>query len=56
VLLVNLLRSLARSRPAVNLPIVAVSFAAVLSGVFSIPIALLTLGPVSIAVAWFRRR
>jgi chromate transporter len=56
VLLVNLLRSLARSRPAVNLPIAAASFAAVLSGVFSIPLALIALGPISIAVAWFRRR
>jgi chromate transporter len=56
VLLVNLLRSLVRSHPAVNLPIAAASFAAVLSGVLSIPVALVTLGPVSIAAAWFRRR
>jgi chromate transporter len=56
VLLVNLLRSLARSHPAANLPIAAASFAAVLSGVFSIPLALITIGPISIAVAWFRRR
>jgi chromate transporter len=56
VLLVNLLRSLARSRPAVTLPICAASFAVVLSGVLSIPLALITLGPVSIAIAWFRRR
>ena len=56
VLLINLLRSLARSRPAVTLPICAASCAAVLSGVLSIPLALITLGPVSIAIAWFRRR
>jgi chromate transport protein ChrA len=56
VLLVNLLRTLARTHPAANLPIAAASLAAVLSGVFSIPLALLALGPVSIAVAWFRRR
>jgi chromate transporter len=55
VLLVNLLRALVRSRPAATLPIAAASCAAVLSGVFSIPLALLTLGPLSIAVAWFRR-
>jgi len=56
VLLINLLRTLARTRPAVTLPIAAASFAAVLSGVLSIPLALLTLGPISIALAWFRRR
>jgi chromate transporter len=55
VLLVNLLRALVRSRPAATLPIAAASCAAVLSGVFSIPLALLILGPLSIAVAWFRR-
>lgn len=56
VLLVNLLRTLARTRPAVTLPIATVSFAAVLGGFLSVPLALLTLGPLSIAVAWFRRR
>jgi chromate transporter len=56
VLLVNLLRTLARNRPAVSIPFAATSFALVLGGVLSVPLALLTLGPISIAVAWFRRR
>jgi chromate transporter len=55
VIVVNLLRTLSRSRPAVTLPFAAASFAAVLSGIFSIPIALLAIGPLSIAAAWFRR-
>jgi chromate transporter len=56
VLLVNLLRTTVRSRPAVTVPITAASWALVLSGILSIPVALLTLGPISIAFAWFRRR
>jgi chromate transporter len=55
VIVVNLLRTLARTRPAVTLPFVAVSLAAVLSGIFSVPAALLAIGPFSIAAAWFRR-
>jgi chromate transporter len=56
LLVINLLRTLIRSRPIVTLPIAAASCAAVLSGILSIPIALLTLGPISIAFAWFRRK
>jgi chromate transporter len=56
VLLVKLLHTLVRTRPAVTLPIATASFAVVLSGLLSIPLALLTLGPISIAAAWFRRR
>lgn len=56
VVLINLLRTLVRSRPAVTLPIAAASWAMVLGGILSIPVALLTLGPISIACAWFRRR
>jgi len=56
VLLVNLLRTLVRNRPAVSIPVAATSFALVLSGLLSVPFALLTLGPISIAAAWFRRR
>jgi chromate transporter len=56
VLVIKLLRTLAQSRPAVSLPIAAASWAAVLGGILSIPLALLTLGPISIAFAWFRRR
>jgi chromate transporter len=55
VIVVNLLRTLARSRPAATLPFAAASFAVVLAGIFSIPIALLAIGPFSIAAAWFRR-
>jgi chromate transporter len=55
VLLVKLLRTLAQARPAVTLPVAAASFAAVVTGVLSIPLALLALGPISIALAWFRR-
>jgi hypothetical protein len=56
LLVINLLRTLIRSRPIVTVPVAAVSCAAVLSGVLSIPLALLALGPVSIAFAWFRRK
>jgi len=55
VLLVNLLRSLARSRPAVTFPIALASCATVLTGLFTIPVALVILGPISIAIAWFRK-
>jgi chromate transporter len=55
VILANLIRTLARSRPEFTLPFAAVSCAAVLSGVLSIPLALLAIGPFSIATAWFRR-
>jgi hypothetical protein len=40
----------------VSIPVAATSFALVLSGLLSVPFALLTLGPISIAAAWFRRR
>jgi len=56
LLVINLLRTLIRSRPVVTVPVAAVSCAAVLSGLLSIPLALLALGPVSIAFAWFRRK
>jgi chromate transporter len=56
LLVINLLRTLVRTRPAVTVPVATLSCAAVLSGVLSIPLALLTLGPVSIAFAWFRRK
>ena len=56
VLVVQLLRTLVRTRPAVSLPIAASSFGLVVSGVLSVPLALLALGPVSIAFAWFRRK
>jgi chromate transporter len=56
VLVINLLRTLVRSRPTVTIPVAAASFALVLGGVLSIPIALVTLGPISIAIAWLRRR
>jgi chromate transporter len=55
VLLVKLLRALLHSRPAVTLPVAVASFAFVVTGALSIPLALLALGPVSIALAWFRR-
>jgi hypothetical protein len=45
-----------RTRPGVTLPIAAASCAGVLTGVLSIPLALVTLGPLSIALAWFRKR
>ncbi len=56
VLLVKLIITLSKTRPYVTLPIAAISFASVLSGLLNIPIALVTLGPVSIALAWFRKR
>jgi chromate transporter len=56
VLLIKLLTTMIKSRPAVTVPIATLSFASVLSGVLNIPIALITLGPVSIAFAWFRKR
>jgi chromate transporter len=55
VLLVKLLRTLVGSRPAVTLPVAAASFALVVTSILSIPVALLTLGPISIALAWKRR-
>lgn len=56
VLLVNLCRTLLRSRPAVSLPITAASWGLVLGGVLSVPLALLALAPISVAFAWFRKR
>jgi len=56
VLLVKLLQVLVKSRPAASLSIAGVSCAVVLSGVLTIPLALLAIAPVSIAIAWFRRR
>lgn len=52
-MLITLVRTAARTRPAVNLPIALASCALVLSGVFSIPLALFTLGPISVACAWW---
>jgi chromate transporter len=56
LLVINLLRTLIRSRPVVTVPVAAISCGVVLGGLLSIPLALLTLGPVSIAFAWFRRK
>jgi chromate transporter len=56
VLLVKLAIVLLKMRPGITLPIAAASCAGVLSGAMSIPLALLTLGPISIAFAWFKRR
>jgi chromate transporter len=56
VLLVKLIQNLVKSRPFVTVPLAAASFGVVLSGLLSIPLALISLGPVSIAFAWFRRR
>jgi len=56
VLVVKMIGVLWRGRPAVSLPIVAISGAGVATGLLSIPLALLTLAPISIAIAWFRRR
>jgi chromate transporter len=56
VLVVRLIALLLRTRPAVTLPIAAVSCGAVLSGLLTIPLALATLAPISIAIAWFRKR
>jgi chromate transporter len=55
VLLAKLMQNLVKSRPLIALPIAAVSFAVVLTGALSIPLALITVGPLSIALAWFRR-
>lgn len=55
VLLFNIARTLVQSRPAVTVPIALAACAAVLSGLLSVPLALVTLGPISIALAWFRR-
>lgn len=55
VLVIKLLLVLMRMRPGVTLPIAALSCTAVLTGFTNIPVALLTLGPVSVAFAWFKR-
>ncbi len=55
VILVKSLIVCARSRPVTALATVAVSCAAIVGGVLSVPLALVTLGPLSIALAWFRR-
>ena len=55
VMLYSVLRTLVQTRPAVTVPIALASFAVVVSGVLSIPLALLALGPVSVALVWFRR-
>ena len=55
VLVVRMFFVLLRMRPAVTLPIAAAACAGILSGVLNIPLALLTIGPVSIAFAWFKR-
>lgn len=56
VLVVKLFIVLLKMRPGITLPIAALSCASILAGVFSIPLALLTFGPISIAFAWFKRR
>lgn len=56
VLLIKLLATMIKTRPLLTVPIAALSFASVLSGVLNVPLALVTLGPVSIAFAWFRKR
>jgi chromate transporter len=56
VLLVKLFLVLLKMRPAISLPIAAFSCVSILTGIFNIPLALVTLGPVSIAFAWFKRR
>ncbi len=56
VLVIKMVVLLWRTRPGVTLPIAAASCAGVLTGVLSIPLALVTLGPLSIALAWFRKR
>lgn len=55
VMFYSVLRTLVRSRPAVTVPIALASFVVVVSGALSVPLALLALGPVSVALAWFRR-
>ncbi len=55
VLVVKLLTVLAKSRPAITLPTAALSFAVVVAGILSVPLALITLGPLSVALAWQRR-
>jgi chromate transporter len=54
-LVVRLLLVLAKSRPAITLPTTALSFGVVFGGILSVPLALVTLGPISVALAWFRR-
>jgi chromate transport protein ChrA len=55
VMFYGVLRTLVRSRPAVTIPVALTSFAVVVTGALSVPLALLALGPVSVALAWFRR-
>jgi chromate transporter len=55
VLLYKLAVTLIKTRPLVTVPIAALSWAAVLTGFMSIPLALVTIGPVSIALAWFKK-
>jgi chromate transporter len=55
VILVKSLIVCARTRPVTALATVALSCAAIVGGVLSVPLALVTLGPLSIALAWLRR-
>jgi len=55
VLLFSITRTLVKTRPIVTVPVALASFAVVVTGLLSVPLALLTLGPVSVALAWFRR-
>jgi chromate transporter len=52
---VRLLMVLVKTRPAITLPTTALSFGVVFGGILSVPLALITLGPLSVALAWFRR-
>jgi chromate transporter len=56
VLVVKLVRSMLKTRPAITAPTAALSCALVLGGVLSVPVALLALGVPSVALAWLRRR
>lgn len=55
VMFYSVLRTLVRSRPEITVPVAVASFGVVVSGALSVPLALLALGPVSVALAWFRR-
>jgi chromate transporter len=54
-LVVKLVRSMVKTRPAITVPTALLSFALVLGGVLSVPVALLAVGVPSVALAWLRR-
>lgn len=56
VILMKSVVIVAKARPVTALATVAISCAAIVGGVLSVPLALVTLGPLSIALAWLRRR